>query len=178
MNPARKSLQEKAPLIDFDELEDLIVNEMLSDNIKQEAESAWITSSFVDPDREIDTSQYPSDLDVQVVIPGWEYPIADSGIAFFAPQVETPDIYKQAIENAQWDSKDEGWATAEEAWEELPEYARETLLNSIQFAFRADENDIEEDRIRQYDISIIDEEYRRQTTKPGAEICVWRRDEE
>lgn len=177
MNPAKKSLNQKAPKINFEELKDLITNKILSDGIKQRATAVWITGSFTDPNREIDTSEYPSDLDIIVVIPDWEYPMADTGILFTAPQVETPAIYEGVVEDIRWESKDGGWDTAEEAWEDLPEYARETLRQSFQHVFRANEEDVQQERIRQYDVTIIDEERRAEMDTSG-EIRVWPRDEE
>jgi hypothetical protein len=163
-------LESKAPLIEYEELVDIVANELLTTELRDVASGVWITGSFVNPDKPLDTGDTPSDMDLLVPIRNWDYPITSSGIAFAAPQVVIPDAYD--VESVEWESvipdmvektasdmgasefPDPGtWdCSVEDVWDQLPEYVCETLASSIRNGFYARPADIEHGVIRTYDI--------------------------
>lgn len=188
---AVESLREKFPLVDVNELIDVITYEIVTDELRRKAESIWLYGSFVNPQKEIDTKAERSDLDIFVVVPGWDLPQADSAIPIFASQVSTPDIFRNISESKTWrgvglKSSRGGWdRPVDEVWEVLPEYMQETLKNSIERVFYITEEDMRNNRHRIYDTVIGDRSQlefnidmgrtENQETKPG--VPIWKSDE-
>lgn len=172
MNATRDEFESKAPLVDYDELVDIATQELLTDELRRKTAGVWITGSFVNPEKPLDTGESPSDLDLLVPVHGWEYPITSSGIAFAAPQVDIPDAY--GVTDVEWESvipsmveetvtdadpqelpKIGTWdSPIEEVWEKLPQYVCTTLERSIKHGFYARESDVESEIIRTYDVVI------------------------
>lgn len=177
MTDPKSELLANAPLIDFQELTEVIVTEMLSPGTRSRADSVWISGSFPDPEREIDRTDTPSDLDLFVLVPDWDLPPADSGIAVLAPGAETPSTYQNVWSEASWDSKatpqSEWNCSPQEAWDRLPEHAQETLLRSVERGFYATEADVEEDRLRGYDLNIGNEQHFEYGRCPRSDIRIW-----
>lgn len=156
MSGSVSTFRERAPLVDTAELSDLIVKGIIHPETRAAAESIWLQNSFVDPNRDIDENDTPSDLDVFVLIPDWEFPVADTGLAATVPAVENPEPHP-STDNVTWDSKDGKWTEgAESFWEVLPEHARGTFARSLQKGFYASETDREAGLIRTYDVTIGD----------------------
>lgn len=166
----------KAPLIDVDELVELILYDIMTEELRERAESVWIRNSFTDPDREIDTSETPSDLDIYVVVPGWDLPVTDSGIAAVASGADPPDALAESAADFEWTSKDGNWDSAEQAWDRIPEYVRETLRRSVEIGFYARESDVEEGIIRLFDLVVGNRENFAYVEKPGAEVRIYHGD--
>lgn len=172
----KESFHEKAPLVDVDELVGLVVDGMMTDGLRERAGSVWIQSSFADPEREIDTKETLSDLDLFVVVPDWEYPAVDSGLALVAPEAEVPAAYEESREGKDWTSKGGKCDSPEEAWEMIPGWARETLSQSLEYGFYATESDVESGSVRSYDLTIDNRDVFERVREPDAEFCLWRDD--
>lgn len=170
---AFESFAQKAPLVELPGLRDQIVSRILSDGTRTAADSVWLRKSFVDPEKEIDRKQTDSDLDVFVLLPDWDYPVVDSGLAVAALQAETPEAYADVEQHADWESKDGEWHDPSDAWSRIPSHARETLENSLQLGFFATQQDQSEGNVRLYDVTVVNEyqfNYKRDET---AEIRLW-----
>ena len=160
---AVESLREKFPLVDVTELVNIITYEIVTDELRQRAESIWLYGSFVNPRKEIDTKEARSDLDIFVVVPEWDLPQADAAIPIFASQVPTPDVFQELSESQEWrgrglQSSRGGWdRPVDEVWESLPADVKETLKNSIERVFYTTEEDMRANRHRIYDTIIGDE---------------------
>jgi len=175
-DPAKESFRKKAPLLEIDDLTEVIIEKILTEELLERAESVWIRKSFADPDKEIDSKDTPSDLDVFVVVPSWDKPLPDSGLAIVAPQVEVSAAYEESAEGSNWTSKDGKWESAEEAWEQIPKYVQKSLIRSTEYGFYATESDVESGIVRPYDITICNEEQFEVASKPDGEFCIWRSD--
>lgn len=177
MPDPKETLLSRAPLVDFEDLRKLIVYEIVTEETRSRAENIWITGSFSDPEREIDSGEAPSDLDILVNVPGWELPPADTGIPLVASSVDTPPIYERFPDEYTWESKGEpisSWdCSAQEAWEQLPEYAQETLMRSVEQVFHATEADVENNTMRSYDVNIGNQDHYEHNRCPRADICIW-----
>lgn len=172
---AIESFREKAPLVSLDELAEIITKDILTEELRQKTESVWLFNSFVDPEREIDEKETDSDLDVILLVPDWELPVLDTGLAVVAPQADTPEAYENNAGEMNWSSKDGKWDSPAKAWERLPDYVRETFLESVQRGFFANESDVESNNIRLYDITIVNRtqfHYDEEATR----ICIWEND--
>ena len=172
MPDTRDTFKSKAPLVNYDELVTFVVNRLLTDRLREEASGVWITGSFVDPQKPLDTGETPSDLDLLIPVDGWEYPITSSGIVFAAPQPDIPSVY--GFESAEWESvipdmvaetaaaagpaeyPDPGtWdCSAEAVWDRLPKYVCDTLQRSVESGFHALDQDADRGIVRTYDVVI------------------------
>lgn len=177
MADPKSELLSNAPLIDFEELKDVILMELLSRETRSKADSVWISGSFPDPEREIDRTDTPSDLDLFVLVPEWDLPPVDTGIPLLAPEAETPSVYQNVEKEAIWDAKEtplSAWdCSPQAAWDRLPNHARETLMRSVKKGFYATEGDVEAERLRGYDLSIGNEEHFEHGRCPRADIRIW-----
>lgn len=175
---ALEEFQNNAPIIGVEELAEMLRFEMLSDETREKANSIWIVGSFVTPDKDIDTGESHSDLDVFVVLPNWELPIAGTALAMMAPQSDTLARYEQYPEKYNWSSKDTPrwkWdCSAEEAWERIPEHAQKTLVQSTERYFFATDDDIEENRQRSYELNIANQQQLEHAVKDIPALEIWR----
>lgn len=192
MNDAlRNELREKAPLVEPDELKQLIVREIVDDKLREWAAGVWLLGSFVNPGRDIDSKDKRSDLDAFVLVPDWEFPQAGSGMAMFAEAVdeEVPTIFEQVTDGKSW-SPMEGpesvlWeCSVDEAWEQLPACVQRSLVNSTQTGVYAIEEDKRNGRARCCDLIVGNEaqlEFNRAVEEAnGAELIdtqIWSPDE-
>lgn len=149
----REQLEQKAPLVDPDGLVDTIESEILSPELRDRGSSIWLRGSFVDPDREIDSGEKYSDMDVYVPVDGWDLPLAGPGTIIYASQTDSVHAVAVAKDEYEWSYKHQ-WESADRAYERLPEYAIETFTESLRHFFIASEEDKEADVYRQYDIRI------------------------
>ncbi|RQG99200.1 hypothetical protein EA472_15140 [Natrarchaeobius oligotrophus] len=155
---AKREFERKAPLLEFNEMKDILVTEIIDEKLLERTRDVWLHGSFVQPDAEIDTGDKLSDMDAFIVVPSWELPVANTGIAWAAPQAPRLESLDHLGDHFVWNelpAEDEGWnCSAGEAWEQLPDCAKTTLLNSTQRFLFANENDHEARRARNYDIMI------------------------
>lgn len=174
MDEKKAALQDNAPLIDFDELRNIVLEEMLTPETRTKAHSVWISGNFSDPTYDIATEDSPSSLDLFVLIPDWTLPPADCGIPIMAPEVEMPPAY-QNFDDA-WESKgtetDRWDCSPQEAWNRLPNHAQETLKNSAKKGFYASEADVEDGLMRGYELSIGNEKHFQHGRRPRSDICL------
>lgn len=157
----RTSFEAKAPLIDLEQLAQMLTSEIIASELLSQADSVWLFASFVNPNKEIDTGRKASDLDVFVRVPDWEMPIADSGIPIFASSQPTSDLYETMTDDLNWqghDAPDRQWdCSPDEAWKSLPEPVQITLFRCTRKLFHATQEDREKNRGRIYDILIGNE---------------------
>lgn len=152
----REEISTKAPLLDAESLVRFVIDELLTAETSDRADSLWLRGSLVDPEKPIDRKQKPSDVDVFVAISGWDLPIADPSIVLCsddAPDPPTKDGETHRTDDYQMYNT-EYWESAERAWERLPEFAQETLVNSTQNFVRFREDDARNNIVRNYDLRI------------------------
>lgn len=168
------SLKRKAPLIDLREVADTIVGEIMTESMREQADGAWIRNSFVDPETEIDTGPERSDVDVFIFCSSWEYPVADSGMALATSHLPLPSAIDTPSEEFNWESKDGKWDVhVDEAWEQLPTYAQETLSNSIRHGVYATRKDFENSSARPFDFTIGGQSAYEYLHDPHAQVSIW-----
>lgn len=171
MNAQKKTFSEKAPLINIDELVDFVINEIVDENLRRQASSIWLLGSFVNPGKEIDRGKRRSDLDIFVVVPDWDLPQINSGVALYADQVPTPDILKKTVERSKYAplmGPDGRWEIpASDIWEELPDSIKKTFVSSIETVFFATQEERESGEIRMYDVIVGDESHLDYNRKKG-----------
>lgn len=155
--PHLREFQRKAPLLDRDSLASEVVHNILEPELRERAAEIWILGSFINPDKGTDENGR-SDMDLFVVVPDWDMPVADVSILFAASNVPTPPMYEPLSDDHDWkgiDAPDRTWdGSPDEAWERLPEYVRETLHNAATEFFYATMADKEQNRVRNYDLQI------------------------
>lgn len=172
MNVTRNEFESKAPLVNHDELVEIVTEELLTDKLQRVAAGVWLTGSFVNSKKPLDTGDSPSDMDLLVPVCDWEYPIISSALALVAPQVELPKVYD--VTDTEWKRKTPPmveetftsadpeelpsitrWdCSAEDAWNRLPDYVCTTLERSINCGFYASKSDAEARIIRSYHVVI------------------------
>lgn len=173
MRGSPASFECKAPFVDVDAIRDLIVYDIVSDGTREQAESIWLQNSFVDPDCGIDENESPSDLDIFILIPDWNLPVADTGIAVATSETRVPAIYEQ-VGPVTWESKDGRWTdSVDEFWEHLPEHVQQTLVQSMHKGFYATEEDYENRLIRSYDVTIGDRTAFNYERDAHARVEIW-----
>lgn len=170
-----ESLNSKAPLIDLDELASTIVDEIMTESMRAQADGVWIRNSFVDPEKEIDTGPERSDVDVFIFCPSWEYPVADTGMALATSHLQLPSAITTSGE-LDWESKDGKWDDVDAAWEQLPTYAQETLSNSIRHGVYATKEDLENSSARPFDFTIGGQSAYEYLHDPRAQLRIWEGD--
>lgn len=180
----KDSFNRKAPLVDAEELVEIIVDEIVSEDLKQQADSIWLLGSFVNPEKELDRKGR-SDLDVFVVVPDWEYPQVDTGVAIFADQATVPELIAELADNGEYlalKGPEGRWERPPaEIWDTIPEYARRTLINSASNVFFRNEDEKASNKIRLYDVTIGSppqlEFDRKKGQQAGQEnvpgVCIW-----
>lgn len=180
---AREEFESKAPLLEFEEMKNILIENVIHERLLDRTRGIWLHGSFVDPDSEIDTGDKRSDMDVFVVVPGWELPVATTGIAWTAPQAPQIEGLEHLRGNHDWDelpapSEDWKWnCSPGEAWEKLPDYVRTTLVNSNKRFFFATPTDYKERKARPYDVFVGDVEQFEFHSKIGPKVKVWENDE-
>lgn len=150
-----RTLAGRAPLLDVSELRTLVVRKLLPRSVLDRTESIWLLGSFTNPGKDLDTEKR-SDLDVYVVVPDWDRPIALSSLAVYAPQspVHDPSVEEDAWtgvigpEGTRWDR------SASEAWDCLPTDVQRALAYSVQVAVFATEADRARGSPRNVDLMI------------------------
>lgn len=151
---ARAEFQEKAPLVDLDELRRMVVDDILADELRERADSVWIYGSFVNEDKELDAGDARSDLDLFVRVPEWSHPIADSAIAAVASAAPDGDV----PDSDDWEgiaTPETAWErSADEAWEQLPASVRDTLVRSTKRVFYATEAELDDGDSRVFDVNV------------------------
>lgn len=147
-----REFERKAPLVDPEELVEVIEHKLFTPELRDRTDSIWLHGSFVTPGKDIDTGEEYSDMDVVAVVPEWDLPPAGPGIVIFAP--ETDLVHSEVVDDDfEWTYSYQ-WESAEKAYELLPEYARESFVQSLHRFFHASEADREEGVFRQYDLRI------------------------
>ncbi|PSP75603.1 hypothetical protein BRC81_14535 [Halobacteriales archaeon QS_1_68_20] len=111
---------------------------------------------MVDPDKPIDRKDKPSDLDVFVVISDWDLPIADPSIVLSSSEApDPPTIREESGDSDDFElHNSEFWEDADQAWEKLPAFAQQTLVNSTRNFLRFKPEDKQENVVRNYDLRI------------------------
>lgn len=153
-------LSKKAPLLEPEEVLDLIENKLLSDGTRDQADGIWLYGSMVNPEKKLDKGENYSDLDIFVIVPEWNLPLVGPSAVIYAPQVETPLDEAFQWGNKEWKFEHE-WGSAERAYELLPEHARTTFMNCTRQYFIAKKEDQENNIIRQFELRIGNEEHRK-----------------
>ncbi|WP_139172838.1 hypothetical protein [Halopelagius longus] len=155
---AKSEFRKKAPRLEFDDMETIVVEEILNEDILKQTRDIWLHGSFIDPNSEIDKGDKRSDLDIFVVVPNWNLPAVTSGITWAASQAPTLEDLDHLRDHYTWKelpSKEKKWnCTAEEAWEKLPECVRKTFIRASHRFFFANDNDYREKKMRNYDVFI------------------------
>lgn len=180
----REAFEAYAPMIDAEDLSSMILNDVMTDRLRSRAASLWLIGGFADPARPLGTTEDRwSDLDVFIVDLHWDMPQAETGIALETTHTTLPD---QISENAEgeWNgvSGPEQWGcSADEAWDQLPEYVQETLIKGTHKLIFRSRKERESLRPRYLDLFVGNEEqlaYQRKLGRtegyPLPGFCLWR----
>ncbi|MFC7081937.1 hypothetical protein [Halorussus caseinilyticus] len=187
---ARAVFRERAPLVDLDEFTEMIVSEVVTDELLSRTESIWLIGSFTNPGKEIDTNKFEwSDLDVYVAVSDWEFSQAATNMLIAEPSEPTPKGVPTEHGPEKWDDRLAGpkrWnCSVTEAWEQLPECARETIRKSAQKGFFRNHEEFENREVRYLDLFVGSRDQlmgqrergrqSRADALPG--FCIWESDE-